>query len=249
MRWGRVEVTAGALLVWALLCYLDSGGLVPLALAACALHELGHYAAIRLLGGRVTRLRITCVGAEMALSARRPLGPGRELAAALAGPAVNLLCDRLGEGWYCWAGLHLALGLFNLLPAAPLDGGRSLRCLLELQVDGQLHGVSGLRLLVVVLAGDLALLVGGDDPGAVGAPQVLLKGGLHAALAHGGVHGIVVVERVLQVLRVQGAHHSQDMGRVGRGVLPDGGAGDPRPGIAAVGHQGDKGGVHVLRQR
>lgn len=136
MRWGRVEITAGALLLWALLYYLDSGGMVPQVLAACALHELGHYAAIRLLGGRVTRLRITCVGAEMALSARFPMGPARELAAALAGPAVNLLCAGLcaglGEGWYCFAGIHLALGLFNLLPVGPLDGGRVLGCLLAL---------------------------------------------------------------------------------------------------------------------
>ena len=136
MRWGRVEITAGALLLWALLYYLDSGTLVPQALAACALHELGHYAAIRLLGGRVARLKLSCVGAEMALSARCPLGPARELAATLAGPAVNLLCawicSGLGEAWWCFTGLHLALGLFNLLPVGPLDGGRALNCLLTL---------------------------------------------------------------------------------------------------------------------
>ncbi len=136
MRWGRWEITAGALMLWALLYYLDSGGMVLQALGACALHELGHYAAIRLLGGQVARLRISCVGAEMVLSARHPLGPARELAAVLAGPAANLLCAwlcaGLGEGWYCFAGLHLALGLFNLLPAGPLDGGRALGCLLAL---------------------------------------------------------------------------------------------------------------------
>ena len=170
MRWGRVEITAGALAVWALLLYLDSGTLVLQALSACALHELGHYAAIRLLGGRVTRLRITCVGAEMALSARRPLGPGRELAAALAGPAVNLLCAwlcaRLGEGWYCWAGLHLALGLFNLLPAAPLDGGRSLRCLLELaglgDWAGRAVGLLGAGLSMGLAMGALLLWRAGE---------------------------------------------------------------------------------------
>ena len=72
----------------------------------------------------------------MALSARCPLGPARELAAALAGPAVNLLCawicSGLGEAWWCFTGLHLALGLFNLLPVGPLDGGRALSCLLTL---------------------------------------------------------------------------------------------------------------------
>ena len=136
MRWGRVEITAGALLLWALLYYLDSGTPVPPALAACALHELGHYAAVRPLGGRVARLKLSCAGAGMALSAPRPPGPARGLAAALAGPAVNLLCawlwSGLGETWWCFAGLHLALGLFNLLPVGPLDGGRALSCLLTL---------------------------------------------------------------------------------------------------------------------
>lgn len=140
MRWKRVEITAGALLLWALLYYLDSDGMVMLVLSACTLHELGHYIAIRLLRGQVARLRVTCVGAEMVLSARCPLGPARELAAALAGPAVNLLlalgCAGLGERWWCFAGVNLALALFNLLPVGPLDGGRALGCLLTLAGKG-----------------------------------------------------------------------------------------------------------------
>ena len=161
MRWRRGEITAGALLLWALLYYLDSSGMVPQVLAACALHELGHYAAIHLLGGRVSRLNITCVGAEMVLSARFPLGPARELAAALAGPAVNLLCAGLcaglGERWYCFAGIHLALGLFNLLPVGRLDGGRVLRCALSwLLGPERAWGVC--RSLDWMLAGALAAL-------------------------------------------------------------------------------------------
>nr|WP_300167424.1 site-2 protease family protein [uncultured Flavonifractor sp.] len=140
MRWKQVEITAGALLLWALLYYLDSDGMVMLVLSACTLHELGHYIAIRLLGGQVARLRITCVGAEMVLSARRPLGSARELSAALAGPAVNLLlalgCAGLGKSWWCFAGVNLALALFNLLPVGPLDGGRALGCLLTLAGKG-----------------------------------------------------------------------------------------------------------------
>ena len=45
MRLGRVEVTGGFLLLTAWLNYLDRQGVVPLALLACALHELGHWAA------------------------------------------------------------------------------------------------------------------------------------------------------------------------------------------------------------
>lgn len=135
LRWRRIEISAGALLLAAVLYYLDGQGIFPLSMAACALHELGHWLIIRLLGGRVAALRITCVGAEMRLSDRQPLGYVRQMAAALAGPAANLAAAwcaaRLGtETGYCFAGINLALAAFNLLPAGGLDGGRSLWCVL-----------------------------------------------------------------------------------------------------------------------
>ena len=46
---GRVEATGGFLLLVAWLNYLDRSLLVPLALCACAVHELGHCAALHLL--------------------------------------------------------------------------------------------------------------------------------------------------------------------------------------------------------
>lgn len=58
------------------------------------------------------------------------LSYGGELLAAAAGPAANLLlslplafCGRWWESGYLFAGAQLILGLFNLLPIAPLDGG------------------------------------------------------------------------------------------------------------------------------
>ena len=62
LRWKRVEISAGALLLGAALYYLDEQGVLLMAFCACALHELGHWLVIRALGGRVTALRITCVG-------------------------------------------------------------------------------------------------------------------------------------------------------------------------------------------
>jgi len=132
----KVEITGGFLLETALLYYLDRDSLFPWAALACTLHEVGHWAAIRLLGGRVVRLRLTAWGAEMRLSAARPLSHGQMIAAALAGPAANLLLAllsallaRRGLGWrlYLFTGLNLGLACFNLLPASWLDGGRALR--------------------------------------------------------------------------------------------------------------------------
>lgn len=163
LRWRRLEVSGGFLLLAAGLYYLDTAGVVPWALTACAAHELGHLLAIRLLGGRVTVLRVTCVGAELRLSARYPLGPKGLLVAAWAGPAVNLVLAALsaraaaglGETAYLFAGLNLALGLFNLLPIAQLDGGRALYALLTLLGVGE-QGETVLKAVSLALAGGLA---------------------------------------------------------------------------------------------
>ncbi len=133
---GRVEVTGGFLLLAAALYYLDDQGILLWAALACAIHELGHVLAIYALGGRVSRLRVSLSGAEMALSAAHPLGPGGHCLAALAGPVSNLavamLSARMGENWFLFAGLNLGVAAFNLLPMAQLDGGRALYYLIAL---------------------------------------------------------------------------------------------------------------------
>ena len=107
-------MSAGACLLVGWFAVVNGWHLTGLVLSAAALHELGHLAALRLLGGAVTALRISVFGAE--------------LAAVLAGPLTNLLAGlalaRLG--YPAAAGAHLVLCAFNLLPVRPLDGGRAL---------------------------------------------------------------------------------------------------------------------------
>ena len=138
LRWGSVEVSGGFLLLAALLWYLDKDGTLLLAGAACALHEAAHCAAIRGLGGRISRLRLSATGAELILSGTRPLGHGAQFLAAVSGPAANLaaalaaarLAERNGrEALWAFAGLNLGLAGFNLLPMSQLDGGRAVHSL------------------------------------------------------------------------------------------------------------------------
>lgn len=139
MRLGRVEVSGGFFLLAAWLNYLDSAFLVPMAAAACAAHELGHLGAISLLGGDVKLIRLTVIGAEMVLA--RPLGYWQEGLCALAGPGMNLLLALIScefERGLVFAGLNLALALFNLLPVGRLDGGRALHCTLALLAGQEL---------------------------------------------------------------------------------------------------------------
>lgn len=171
----RLRVSPGFLVLLALLFYLDEGlGLLGWSLLACALHELGHIAAILFMGGRVRWLRLTAVGAELGLDERRPFSYGQEAAAALAGPAASLLTAWLAaqSGLFLLAGLSLGQGLFNLLPLTPLDGGRCLLSILsawagEERADRVMSVVSaaltgllvGAGLILVKQFGNLTLLI------------------------------------------------------------------------------------------
>lgn len=138
LRWGRIEVSGGFLLLAALLWYLDEDGTLLLVGAACVLHEAAHCAAIWGLGGRISGLRLSATGAELTLSGTRPLGHTAQFLTAVSGPVANLaaalvaarLAERGGEeALWVFAGLNLGLAGFNLLPMSQLDGGRALRSL------------------------------------------------------------------------------------------------------------------------
>ena len=159
----RVEASPGFLLLLGALFWLDGGvGLLPWGLLACIVHELGHIAAALACGGRVERLSLTMVGAELSFSYRTPLSYGRDSLVALAGPGANLL---LG-GLFFWQGRHLpavltlGLGVFNLLPIRPLDGGRALY-LLASWAAGPAAGEAVCRWAGTVTAAALAALIGG----------------------------------------------------------------------------------------
>jgi len=107
-------------------------GLLLLLLAVSLLiHELAHALVARALGLRVLDITIWPLGG-MARMEGLTLHPGREAPVAAAGPLANLilagLCvllpGPLGDA-AVW--MNLVLGLGNLIPAFPLDGGRLLR--------------------------------------------------------------------------------------------------------------------------
>ena len=134
----QLEASPGFLLLLGLLFWLDEGvGLLPWGLLACLLHELGHITAAIALSGHVERLSLTAVGAELSIRYDRPLTYGQDSLVALAGPAANLLSGALALalGWELAAALTLAVGLFNLLPILPLDGGRVIYGLLANRLD------------------------------------------------------------------------------------------------------------------
>jgi len=130
--------------------------------AAVTLHELGHSFQALKFGVHVRDITLMPMGG-VAQMAEIPEKPSQELRIAIAGPLVNFgiaallivagallqvrsvvslneLVQSLGSA--SWSGMlayltmaNLALGVFNLIPAFPMDGGRILRALLAMRMD------------------------------------------------------------------------------------------------------------------
>ena len=113
--------------------------------ASVLLHELSHCWWLARAGGRARSITLLMIGG-VTEAEEPPRDPRREAGIALAGPAASLvlglaavglapLATRLEAPSAAFAlsfvgRLNLALGVFNLLPAFPMDGGRVLRGLL-----------------------------------------------------------------------------------------------------------------------
>lgn len=111
------------------------------------IHELGHSVVARLYDVEVKEITLWFLGG-VAQFEELPRQRGAEALVGIAGPLTSMLLAALS--WLAWQYLplgpgglfifsyltltNLALALFNLLPALPLDGGRILRSLLALAV-------------------------------------------------------------------------------------------------------------------
>ena len=105
------------------------------------LHEFGHAMAARYYGIQTAHISLYPFGGVAAMEGL-PGDPTKEMVVAVAGPAVNfVLAVIFGTavwitGWtpLGWmALLNGLMGLFNLIPAFPMDGGRVLRALFALK--------------------------------------------------------------------------------------------------------------------
>lgn len=125
----RVKIAPGFLLLLALFFYLDDGtGILQWVFFAAVIHEGGHIGASTLFGGKVEAVSMNAVGVELRFFYNKPLPYWKENIVALFGPAVNLAagCILMWCGKFMPGAMSLSLGIFNLLPAFPLDGGRVL---------------------------------------------------------------------------------------------------------------------------
>ena len=159
------------------------------------MHEYGHALMARRYGVRTRDIVLSPIGGLARLE-KIPENPYHEFNIALAGPLVNFVLAGLifggvfifGDGWeYVQARLlsvetsprnflptlatmNLALAVFNLIPAFPMDGGRILRALLAMKLDrskatryatiiGQGLAIVGSVIFVLVYFQPIAVLI------------------------------------------------------------------------------------------
>jgi Zn-dependent protease len=119
--------------------YVVAAVFVVLLYASVLVHELSHCVVARAFGLPVRRVLLYPLGGFSEIEKEAPT-PAREFLVAAAGPVISLVLAAAGYGLsrlvpggtghvlvnqLMWA--NLLVGLFNLLPGLPLDGGRMLR--------------------------------------------------------------------------------------------------------------------------
>ncbi|HEY7115960.1 MAG TPA: site-2 protease family protein [Tepidisphaeraceae bacterium] len=129
------------------------------------LHELGHSIVAIRYGVKVRRITLWFLGG-VAEFEEMPRQRGAEAVVAIAGPLVSfalaalfwlltsaIVPHRAQSAWlvcFYLASVNLMLGLFNLIPAMPMDGGRILRSLLAMRMP---------RARATMIAGNVAKVI------------------------------------------------------------------------------------------
>ncbi len=156
----EIEIGAGAILLLALLCFIDQTVAAGAVAAAAFAHELGHVLALSAFGRRITRVRVGAFGLELDYAPRLDGAPA--LLCFAAGPVAGLIYALTagipeGDFWRVSAGAGILLTAFNLLPICPLDGGRMARAILK---DRRAERLSLCCALILAAGGGWLLLKG-----------------------------------------------------------------------------------------
>lgn len=167
------------------------------------LHEVSHALTARALGFPVRGITLHFLGGYTEIERDSPT-PGRDLVVSAAGPAVSLALGGLAFVasmpvnadvpeflLFELAAANLIVGVFNLLPALPLDGGHMLRAVVWRVTGNEDQGTTvaaraGQVLAGLVLVAPFAIARG--EPGIIsivwaGLVSVLLWSGATQALA------------------------------------------------------------------
>ncbi len=175
--------------------------------ASVLLHEISHAVTARQFGLPVRGITLHFLGGYTEIERESPT-PGRDLVVSAAGPLVSLVVGGIalalavpvvpGVAEFLLLELavaNLIVGVFNLLPALPLDGGHMLRAAVWRATGDENRGTvvaarAGQVLAVLVLL--IPFVVSGGDPSIVG----IIWAGLVAVLLWNGAGQALAVGKV-----------------------------------------------------
>lgn len=161
--------------------YVVAAAFVVLLYLSVLVHELSHSVVARGYGLPVRRILLYPLGGISEIE-REPQTPGREFLVSAAGPALSLLLGAAGWGLSRVVAdgvsgslvrqlmvANIIVGVFNLLPGLPLDGGRMLRAVVW-KLTGRPAGATiaaawvgrGLAIALLVIPFHSGRLSGGD---------------------------------------------------------------------------------------
>ena len=180
----KFELAPSAILLPAIICLFNAWYFIALTIVAVAVHEFGHAVAVRLGGGTVLHIRISLTGVAMRYDGLSYVG---DVLAALSGPAASIILAVLSalagklfalEAASHLAGLSMILGVFNLLPAYPLDGGRALfgavAQIFGLRPAEYVRFVTLAAVMTAMLCGGVWLMLAAGNPTLIAAAIFLL---------------------------------------------------------------------------
>jgi Zn-dependent protease len=154
-----------------------TGGII--ALFSILFHELGHSAIASKYGTKFEKIVLFAFGG-IAISPHEMPDPKKEINMAFAGPWISFIISGFSfslwfivfeshlispaespiAGLLFYAGLiNLAIGLFNLLPVFPSDGGRILRAVLSMHLHDHIGGTKAAIRVGVIIS--LCLILAG----------------------------------------------------------------------------------------
>ena len=167
----RINISFAAAVTLTLI--VDESGLCATAFFCCIIHELGHIAALLLFGEKPKLIELSFYGVRLERSGSSGIKSIGEIIIYASGPTANFALSALlfvfggTEGIKTAAVISCCVGLFNLLPCQPLDGGNILKFFLERVTNSEIcekicFGVSCLSIVPMVTAGVTLLLKTGN---------------------------------------------------------------------------------------
>lgn len=168
----KINVSFAAVIT--LMLILDGSGTCAVALFCCVMHEVGHIICLVIFGEKPESVELSFYGIKLERSRHSSLTAAEEMVVFAAGPVMNFVLSAFmlpfssgHTGIKTAAAISFCVGIFNLLPCCPLDGGNILSSFLAFIADEEKAGkisffVSCIVIIPVAVTGAVMIFINGN---------------------------------------------------------------------------------------